>query len=196
VIRSTGVARRDRQDRRRPRLAATMAIQSSHVPLSSRLEELNRIPVGIFHLDLLPKWADFHLIAESDTSVLQQLNARGEIFDTQDDAIPSTRFLSTTAGHRSRTRRARAAQKNPQWSERDIGECRWLLVFQLKTKVFRIERNRSRDVSDLVAPPVEARPHVSLRVRCRLSPLWHTGLVLYRAVDASSLDESRLDTVI
>jgi hypothetical protein len=141
--------------------------QPGEVPLSSRLEELNRIPVGIFHLNLLATWADFHLIAESDTGVLQQLNARGEIFDAEDDAVPSARFLSTTVGHRSRTRSARTAQKNPQWSERDIGECGWLLVFQRKTKAFRIERNRSRDVSDLVAHPMEARPHVSLRVRYR-----------------------------
>jgi hypothetical protein len=59
---------------------SSLAVRETEA-LSSRLEELNRIPIGIFHLDLLPTWADFHLVAESNTSVLQQLNQRGEIFD-------------------------------------------------------------------------------------------------------------------
>jgi hypothetical protein len=64
---------------------------------SARLEELDRIPVGILHLDLSAAGADFHLIAETHPDLLQRLDLSREIGHAQDHPIPSTRLLRLPA---------------------------------------------------------------------------------------------------
>ena len=46
-----------------------------HISLLSRLEELNRIALWIFQLDLLAARADLHLIAKMNPCLLQLLNS-------------------------------------------------------------------------------------------------------------------------
>jgi hypothetical protein len=59
-----------------------------------RLVKFNRIAVRILDLNLFAARADLDLIPEHDTSTLQRLNIRCEIFDVQDDSVPAARLLT------------------------------------------------------------------------------------------------------
>src|SRR5262245_49957358 len=88
--------------------------------LSSSLEQLNRVSVGILNLNLLPARTDFHLISKTDPCLLQDVNARRKIGHAQNDAVPATGVLATAVGHRSRPRGAGPAQQNLERSKRHI----------------------------------------------------------------------------
>jgi len=59
--------------------------------LSSGLEELDWIPVGIFYLDLSAAGTSLHLIAKLHPRVLQRVDLRRQIRHAQDHSIPSAR---------------------------------------------------------------------------------------------------------
>src|SRR5262249_11318400 len=112
----------------------------------------------------------------------------GEIADPKHDTIPATWLLALSARHQTRTGGARAAQKQIQRSERDAGECRRLLVFELETQVFRVERDGPKHIGHLVPHTVNARGNCVTRVRHwrRLLCLCHEpALPFYARVSAS-----------
>src|SRR5262245_22931367 len=131
--------------------------------LSSRLEQFNRIPIGIFQLDLFAARTDLHLVAEVEPGVLQIFNTGREIRHAKHDAVPPTGFLVTAGRHRARTRSPRTAEQNSKRSHRDAGKGGWLLKFQLETQVVRVERNRATEVLDLIANTVEGQAQVVRR---------------------------------
>jgi hypothetical protein len=67
--------------------------------LPSRLEQLDRIAVGIFDLCLLAAWTNLDLIAEMNSRIREHLNERREILDLQNHAIPPARFLLPPVRH-------------------------------------------------------------------------------------------------
>src|SRR5437762_12481151 len=74
------------------------------VRLASRFEQLDRIAVGIFQLDLFAARAYFHLIAKMKPSVLQRLNPRRKIANMEDHPVPAAGFLLATIWHWPGTR--------------------------------------------------------------------------------------------
>src|SRR5439155_17734594 len=80
--------------------------------LPCRFEELERIAVWILELDLSAPGADFHLVPEMQSGLLQRVDTGGEIRDPKDDPIPTTRFLMTAVGQRARTRGPGPAEQN------------------------------------------------------------------------------------
>ena len=67
---------------------------ASAVPgLPRRLEQLDRISVWIFQLDLSTAWSLFHLVAEMQTRFFQRLDALGKTFDAKDDSRPAPWLL-------------------------------------------------------------------------------------------------------
>jgi len=69
------------------------------VELPSRLEQLDRIAIGILDLYLLAAWTNFHLIAEVNPRIRERLDERRKIRYPQDHPIPSARFLLPPVGH-------------------------------------------------------------------------------------------------
>ena len=67
--------------------------------LTCRLEELDRISVGIVELNLSTSRAGFHLITERQPRFLEPLDLTSDVGHTQDNAIPSARFLLAPIGH-------------------------------------------------------------------------------------------------
>ena len=65
-------------------------------------------------------------------------------------------FADVGAAQRARTRSAGTAEKQREIPERDRGECRELLVFDLEPEVFRVEGDGAGDIGDLVANSVKA----------------------------------------
>src|SRR5262245_8710553 len=78
--------------------------------MASRFEELNRIAVGIFDLNLLPTGAGLHFISKTHACLFQISNARRQILHLKHHAVPSARLLLTAIGHGSRSRRSGTAQ--------------------------------------------------------------------------------------
>jgi len=78
--------------------------------MASRLEELNRIAVGIFNLNLLATRADFHFISKTHACILQVSNVRRQILYLKKHTVPSAWLLLTAIGHWPRSRSARTAQ--------------------------------------------------------------------------------------
>jgi hypothetical protein len=70
-----------------------------HLQLASRLEQLDRIAVRIFQLDLFAARAYFHLIAKMKPSLLQRLNPRRKIGNVQDHPVPAPGLLLATIWH-------------------------------------------------------------------------------------------------
>src|SRR5215813_5156604 len=56
----------------------------------SRLEQLNRVAVRIFNLNLFATWADFHLISEAHSSSPEVGNTCRQILHLKDHTVPST----------------------------------------------------------------------------------------------------------
>src|SRR5688500_11654548 len=104
-----------------------------------RLEELDRIAVGIFQLDLPAARPDLHLVAETEARFLQRPDLRREVRDLQHYPIPATGFLLPPIGQRTRSRRPRPAQQDLEIADRDARECRQLLRFQLEAELPGIE---------------------------------------------------------
>src|SRR5262249_54998551 len=83
--------------------------------------------------------------------LLQGLDCCGKIGHLKDDPIPSAGLLATAAGHRARTRGARAAQDQLEIAERDLCKSRQMLSVDLEPESLCIELDRARDILDLVA---------------------------------------------
>jgi hypothetical protein len=124
--------------------------------LSSWLEELDRIAVRIFQLNLLTARTDLHRVAERQSGLFQPVNLCGEIGDLKDDAVPSARLLMASIWHGPGARRLRSAEQQLQIAERDSRECGKLLMFQREAKVLRVELHRAAHVPDLIAHAVHA----------------------------------------
>src|SRR6187402_844481 len=107
--------------------------------LSSRLEELDRIPVRVFHLDLSAARTSLHLIAELHSRVLQRLDLSWKIGHPKDHSIPSPRILGFTSGHRTRSRCSWPTEQQREISERHTRKRGELLMFQLEAEMVRVE---------------------------------------------------------
>ena len=125
-----------------------------------RLEQLDRIAIGIFYLDLLAAWAGLHVIAKTKACFLQLLNAGVDVVDAQDHAIPPAGFLALSVWHGTRARRAATAEKNLDGSDRHSGEIRKLLVLQLEAELLCVKRDRALHVINLVSNAVKIQDKV------------------------------------
>jgi hypothetical protein len=121
-----------------------------------RLEQFDRIAVGILHLDLFPARAYLHLIAETEPCLIQDLDHGWQVFHLQDDAVPSAGFLLPSARHRAGARSTWTAQENPQLSERNVGELRQVLMLQLEPEGPGVELDGTSDVANVIPDPVKA----------------------------------------
>jgi len=106
---------------------------------ASGLEELDRVAVGIFKLDLFSGRADLHLVAKVEPGLFQRLNLRRKISNVENHAIPSAGFLLVPIGHWAGTRRAWPAEQKLEVSERDCGELGEMLMFELETEACRVK---------------------------------------------------------
>ena len=78
--------------------------------MASRLEQLNRIAVGIFNLNLFAARAYLHFISKTQTRLFQVSNARRQILHLKKHTVPSAGLLLTAIGHWSGPRCPRTAQ--------------------------------------------------------------------------------------
>ena len=78
--------------------------------MASRLEQLNRIAVGIFNLNLFAAGAYLHFISKTQTRLFQVSNARRQILHLKKHTVPSAGLLLTAIGHWSGPRCPRTAQ--------------------------------------------------------------------------------------
>src|SRR5258708_38082494 len=67
--------------------------------MASRLEQLNRIAVGIFNLNLFATGADLDFISKTQTRLFQLRNARRQILDLKEHTVPSAGLLLTAIVH-------------------------------------------------------------------------------------------------
>jgi hypothetical protein len=65
----------------------------------SRLEQLDRIAVGIFQLDLPTPRAYFYLIPKMKPTLIQGLDPGMKIGNLEDHAVPAAWFLVATIWH-------------------------------------------------------------------------------------------------
>ena len=87
------------------------------MPLSRRLEQLDRVPIWVLDLDLFATGPGLHLVAETDAGLLERRDAGRKIRHAKHHAVPTARLLSTTIGEGTRAGRAGPAQKNLERSE-------------------------------------------------------------------------------
>src|SRR5262245_7389591 len=129
--------------------------------LVSRLEELDRIAIRVLQQDLLPTRSNFHLIAKTEPRRFQSLDPRGEVGDFKDDPIPPAGLLALSAGHRTGTRRARAAEDKLEMAARDLSECGQTLAIKLEAELLRIEVSRAAHILDLISDTPKASDEAS-----------------------------------
>src|SRR5258706_8020433 len=108
---------------------ASHGLSSRNLP--GRLEQLDRIAVWIFQLDLLSRRAGLHLVAKMQPRLLQRLDSPRKVGHAKDHAVPPARFLTMPVGHRARPRRPGPADQKLEIAERYVGERRKLLMLQL-----------------------------------------------------------------
>ena len=109
--------------------------------LSRGLEQLNRITIGIFDLDLLAARTLLHRVPKMEAGFLQTVNERWKVDHAKHDPVPSAWFLLLTVRHWPRSRRLRAAEQNLRVAERDACERGKLLVFEREAEVRGVERD-------------------------------------------------------
>jgi hypothetical protein len=78
--------------------------------MASRLEQLNRIAVGIFNLNLFAARAYLHFILKTQTRLLQVSDACRQILHLKKHTVPSAGLLLTAIGHWSGPSCPRTAQ--------------------------------------------------------------------------------------
>src|SRR5947207_8266932 len=78
--------------------------------MASRLEQLNRIAVGILNLNLFAARAYLHFISKTQTRLFQVSNARRQILHLKKHTVPSAGLLLAAIGHWSGPRCPRPAQ--------------------------------------------------------------------------------------
>jgi len=83
----------------------------------SRLEQLQRVSVRVFDLDLFAAGSYFHLIAEVQTRMSQLIDSGWQVLDLKDDSIPASGFLMAAIGHGPGARGPRAAEDEFQISD-------------------------------------------------------------------------------
>jgi hypothetical protein len=66
--------------------------------MASRLEQLDRVAVRIFNLNLFSARTDLHLISKTQTRLSQLTDARRQVFHLKEHAVPSARLLLTAVG--------------------------------------------------------------------------------------------------
>ena len=96
-------------------------------------------------------------------------NTAGKIGDAKNHAVPSTWFLLLPIRHRPRSGCPRAAEQNLRVAERDARERRQLLMFEREAQMSRIERDRMRDVLDLIADAMNGLHESVTSAVCRVS---------------------------
>src|SRR5262245_45660583 len=120
--------------------------------LPSRLEDLHRVAVGVFELDLLAAGTLFDLVPEAKARLLQLRDAGRQIIDFKDDPVPPPRLLLAAVGQRAGPRTLRAAEPEGEVPVRDGGEgrSRWKSLVQFEAQVLRVELHRLVHVLDLI----------------------------------------------
>ena len=78
--------------------------------MASRLEQLNRIAVGIFNLNLFAARAYLHFISKMQTGLFQLSDARWQIPHLKEHTVPSAGLLLTAIRHWSGPGCPRTAQ--------------------------------------------------------------------------------------
>ena len=137
-----------------------------------RLEQLDRIPVGILDLDLPAAGAGFHLVAKMQSGLLQFSDERREVSDPQNDTVPTAWHLLLSVGQWPRAGRARAAEENLRAAKGNAGERRKLLVLHRESEVLRIEGDGASHVLHLVANTMNVlheRPTLDVTQLCSLN---------------------------
>src|SRR5262245_47605322 len=95
-------------------------------------EQLDRVAVRVFNLDLPSAGTGFHLVSKAQPRALEGVDASRKVRHFEHDAVPSTRLLRLTIRQRSRSGRSGAAEKDHDVAEGDTREGRQLLMVQLE----------------------------------------------------------------
>src|SRR5206468_11432812 len=101
-------------------------------------EQLERLAVTIFQLNLLTAWSRLHFIAEMQSRALQGLDPGRKVRHLENHTIPAARFLRVAIRHRARTRRARATENQFEIAGRNLGKSRQMLLIQLETELLSV----------------------------------------------------------
>jgi len=88
-------------------ICVTVACNSS---VDSSLEQLDRIAVRIFDLNLFAAGADLHFISKTQTRLFQVSDARRQILHLEKHTVPSARLLLTAIGSARGRRHSDRAQ--------------------------------------------------------------------------------------
>src|SRR5215831_10251680 len=119
--------------------------------MASRLEQFNRIAVGIFNLNLFAARAHLHFISETQTRVFQLSNARRQILHLKKHTVPSAGLLLTAIGHWPGPGGARTAQDQLEAANGNLAECGQVLHVQMEAKSLRIKGNCTLNIFDLIS---------------------------------------------
>jgi hypothetical protein len=122
----------------------------------SGLEQLDRIAVGIFQLDLFAARANLQLIAKMQAGLPEGIDTSRKIAHLKNNSIPAAWLLATTVRHGARAGSTRAAENQFQIADRYLSESRQVLVLQLKPHLLRVEVDRATDILDLISDAPQA----------------------------------------
>src|SRR5262245_20978227 len=130
--------------------------------LPSRLEQLHRVAVGVFELDLLAAGTLLDLVPEAKAGLLHRLDSCRQVIHFEDDPVPPARLLLAAVGHRASAGTLRAAEPEGEVPVRDSGEGRRHRepLVQFEAQVLRVELDRLGHVLDLIPD----RPGPELRL--------------------------------
>src|SRR5215469_5159470 len=149
----------------------------------SRFEQLDRIAVGIYHLNLPAAGSHLHLIAEAHSSVSQFADASRQVLYLKHHSVPSAGLLVAAIGHLPGPGCAGTAEDEFETADRDLSEGGQGLQVQIEAQRLRIEGNRPLNLFDLIPnpPKPEYEGLVPRRIHCVLHCLNRHRRVLHDA---------------
>jgi hypothetical protein len=113
----------------RPSLSRVNAVLAAGKDSSlCRLEQLYRIAVRVFHLNLFATRTNFHLISKVHPFLFKVGNACRQIFHLKNYSIPASWLLLTSIGHAPRARSTRTAENQLEITNGDLTERGQVLV--------------------------------------------------------------------
>src|SRR5438094_10319490 len=130
--------------------------------MTSRLEQFDRVAIGILQQNLSSAGTGLHCIAESETGLFELLDPGGKILHLKNHPIPATGLLRLPVRHWAGTRRSRTAQDQLQIAARNLAKSGEVLNIQMETELVDIEIGGTSDIADLVSDAPKAADEVRL----------------------------------
>src|SRR5882724_12956258 len=107
--------------------------------------ELDRVPIGIFDLNLLAAWPGLDVVPETHPRLFEGIDTACQVVHIENDPVATAGLLPAAIGHRPGARASGTAEQKSQSAEQHTRKHRRRVLLDLEAEYFRVKDKRSID---------------------------------------------------